>query len=169
MTGRPKYWIAALLIVLPLALAACDDTRTRVTYGGVLDTSPGFILGNALISPQFLGLQPIVGFNCPFVQPFATQFDLIIDARSALDLFLFQVDFSIFDRSGLRGSPLLVSSSDIAARFNDPFIRAGTTRAFGFRPQFGCGLGRPSRIVATVLIRDRTGRSREMSVSAPIQ
>jgi hypothetical protein len=120
------------------------------------------------ISPQALIPLPVTSFGCPFVQPFTTEFDLIVDGRGSGDVFVNQVAFRFVDGTSF-GSSLLFSAGDLRARFGQTTVLAGSTRLFRFTPQFGCGSFRPRSLLTDIVLIDRLGARQQMSLSAPIR
>jgi hypothetical protein len=154
-------------IALSLACAGCD-TQIRARVAAVSLVGPVASVPVVRFSPQTLMPLPTAGFGCPQVQPFTTVFDLIVDGRGSMDVFLTQVTIRFVDGSSFGGSPLIFSNGDLSARFGQTLVPADTTRAFGFTPQFGCGVSRPHTIVADIVLLDRQGSNHPMSLIAPI-
>jgi hypothetical protein len=157
-----------LLCVASVCAAACDDgvRGTFTNFGGVV--SPSFARPTIGTLPRSLTPVPVAGFRCPLVQPFGTVFDLVVDGHGSSDLFLDQVAFRFIDGSGVGFSPLPFTAADLRGLFGDTIIIAGTTRPFRFRPQFGCGIGRPHTMTATIGLADRSGTRQEVTLTAPI-
>jgi hypothetical protein len=156
---------AAWLLVGALAIAACD--RPNRTFSGVQVIGPTPTLAGAIV-PQPLVLSPVAGARCPFLTPFTTAFDLVIDHHGGTDLFIQQVTIRLLDGSNVGGSPLLMSSADLAARLGSTRVRPGQTSRFGFTPQFGCSEFRPRSLRADVVLRDAAGMQQTTHAIAPI-
>jgi hypothetical protein len=156
---------AAWLLMGALAIAACD--RPNRTFSGVQVIGPTPTLAGAIV-PQPLVLSPVAGARCPFLTPFTTAFDLVIDHHGGTDLFIQQVTIRLLDGSNVGGSPLLMSSADLAARLGSTRVRPGQTRRFGFTPQFGCSAFRPRSLRADVVLRDAAGMQQTTHAIAPI-
>lgn len=158
-----------------LVLAGCDSRRGQFSVGDpVAPTSPAFSVSSTSsiavhAAPLPLPLVPVTGFGCPFAQPFQAPFNLVIVGDHSVDFVLTQVQFSPFDLMGVPGDPLLISTNDLNARFGSTTIPAGTSRAFPFSPQFGCGLSHPGSLGIQVTLVDPFGRPRPLSVTAPLQ
>jgi len=148
-----------------LAIAACD--RPNRSYSGVQVIGPTPTLAGAIV-PQPLVLSPVAGARCPFLTPFTTAFDLVIDHQGGTDLFMEQVTFRLLDGSNVGGSPVLMSSADLAARLGSTRIRSRQTSRFGFTPQFGCSAFLPRSLRADVVLRDASGMPQTTHVIVPI-
>jgi hypothetical protein len=158
-----KY--AGWLLMGALAIAACD--RPNRSFSRVQVVGPTATLASAIV-PQSLVLSPVAGTRCPFLTPSATAFDLVIDHQGGTDLFLEQVTIHLLDGSNVGGSPLLMSSADLAARFGSTRIRPGRTTRFGFAPQFGCSAFLPRSLRTDVVLRDASGMHQTTHVIVPI-
>jgi hypothetical protein len=155
--------IAAALLAASSALPACDSSQTVLK--GALPTEPSAVLTAGFV-PATLPFQSFGVAACPGRQAFATNFDLVLSERSGFDVFLNQVTFRFSDVAGFSAPPLIFSAADLAGQFGRTLIPAGTSRAFGFRPQFGCGFGRPGQVAATVLLLDGFGRRHISTITA---
>ena len=158
-----KY--AAWLLLGTVAVAACDRPDRSLSRGQLI--GPTAPLAGAIV-PHPLVLNPVAGGRCPFLTPFTTAFDLVFDHQDAGDLFMEQVTIRLLDGSNIGGSPLLMSSADLAARFSSTRIRAGVTTRFGFTPQFGCSAFLPRSLRADVMVRDASGGRRTTQLIVPI-
>ena len=156
---------AAWLLMGALAIAACD--RQNSSFSRVQVTGPTAALAGAIV-PQPLVLSPVAGARCPFLTPFTTAFDLLIDHQGGTDLFIEQVTIRLLDGSNVGGSPLLMSSADLAARLGSTRVRPGQTSRFGFTPQFGCSAFRPRSLRVDVVLRDAAGMQQTTHAIAPI-
>jgi hypothetical protein len=158
-----KY--AAWLLMGILAAAACDRPDRSLLRVQVISPTPS--LAGAIV-PHPVVLTPVAGGRCPFLTPFTTAFDLVFDHQDAGDLFMEQVTIHLLDGSNIGGSPLLMSSADLAARFPSTRIRPGVTSRFGFTPQFGCSAFLPRSLRADVMVRDASGAHRTTQLIVPI-
>ena len=156
---------AAWLLMGAFAIAACD--RPNRSFYGVQVIGPTAALASAIV-PQPLVLSPVAGARCPFLTPFTTAFDLVIDHQGGTDLFIEQVTIHLLDGSNVGGSPLLMSSADLAARLGSTRVRPGQTSRFGFTPQFGCSAFRPRSLRVDVVLRDAAGMQQTTHAIAPI-
>jgi len=135
--------------------------------GGAGDVDPSPAVAGSIV-PQPLALAPVTGVRCPFLTPFTTSFDLVIDQQGASDLFLDQVTIRLFDGSSLGGSPVLMSAADLAVRFRSTRIRPGVTSRFGFAPRFGCSTFLPRSLHADIVLRDGSGGLQTARLVVPI-
>jgi len=165
MVSRHRFTAAALLLMVPLALAGCD-TKLRATISASTLTGPSFGVFGAHIAPDTLRIVTVPTFSCPVAPPFATNFNLIVDG-SGTDVFLNDVGLQFVDRSGFIGAPLAFHAADLGARFGSTIVRAGTSRSFSFRPQFGCDVFHPQFVVARVVIVDSFGAAQQFSMRVP--
>ena len=152
--GRSKNAVCLLACSVAILLGGCDRTNRSFVRIDLTHPSPAV---TAAIVPQTLRLNPIAGGRCPFLTQFTTAFDLLIDHHGGHDLFMEQVYIRLFDGSSVGGSPVLMSSVDLAARFDSTTVQSGITRRFRLQPQFGCGSFVPRQLRADVVLRDRSG------------
>src|SRR5437867_9863667 len=101
----------AVVLILPLtfALAGCDERGERGDFSvGLVAAAPAApaALSATTIMPRILPLIPALSFRCPVSAPFTTAFDLIVDHRGRVDLFLNQVSLRFLDGSGFGAPPL---------------------------------------------------------------
>lgn len=165
--------LGAVALAASLTVAVACDTNDNwrstphlATFAGPLATSPLFTTS---IVPQRLGITPLFGVRCPTFPSVTTRFDLVVNLGGGSDLFMQQVTIRLLDGSSLGGSPLLVSASDLAARFGSTLIRASTRRTFGFDPQFGCSPFLPRSLAVDLLLLDRMGTRLSSAVIVPIE
>jgi hypothetical protein len=118
------------------------------------------------IVPQQVGLSPALGINCVGFPAVRTQFDLVI-VNGGTGLFISQIGFRLLDASQVGGSPLVVSASDISARFGTALIGPGAQRTFTFDPQFGCGTFVPAFLSADLFFTDTEGSEHHKHVMVP--
>jgi len=156
---------AAWLLMGALAIAACDRQNRSFSRDQVI--GPTAALAGAIV-PQPLVLSPVAGARCPFLTPFTTAFDLVIDHQGGTDLFIEQVTIHLLDGSNVGGSPLLMSSADLAARLGSTRVRSGQTSRFGFTAQFGCTAFLARSLRADVVLRDAAGMQQTTHVIVPI-
>jgi hypothetical protein len=161
-----KRLAIATLALFSLVLTACDSDRHQplnpVGFGGT-----SFVTS---ILPEQLGITPISGFGgfgCPLFPSFTTRFNLVVNPFAG-DIFLQEATFRLVDGSSVGGSPLLVSATDIAARFGTTLIPAGTRRTFGFTPQFSCVAFQPRSLLASLVLLDRAGSRHLRTMTVPI-
>jgi hypothetical protein len=160
------------IVPLTLALAACDQRGEHGDFSvGLVATTPTLPspLSATTIMPRLLPLIPTLGFQCPVSAPFTTDFDLIVDHRGRVDVFLNQVSLRFVDGSGFGASPLLFSPRELSTLFGQTLVHPFTSRAFNFRPQFGCGLSVPRSLVVQVFLIDTFGALGQTSLTMPIR
>ncbi len=149
---------AASLVVIPAMVVTlgCDGTER-----GVLDPTP---LGTGLttsvlgIDPALVGVQSVAQPFCPPLPPFIGDFDLNVQATSALDVSLRQVTLTFTDSAGLSAPAVTLPAPALTAQFGSTLIRARSQRAFPFSFPFGCGTGRAGTLVVVVVVQDENGR-----------
>jgi hypothetical protein len=156
----------AVVFSASVALGACGRSTAQTTFAS--SVSPTASMLSTRISPQPISAVPVFGFACPVVQPFTSDFELLIQEARGINVNLTQLSFRFVDGSGISGSSLLMSASDLNGRFGTTLIPAGTSRTFAFHPQFGCGLTRPNAVLIDLLLLDAQGGLQPMSVTAPI-
>ena len=172
MTRLRRLAHAGILLV-PIALASCDGQPSMLTGGAITKPSnvpaqPATNVFNVFpaVMPPTIPFQILPVFGCPLVSPFATSFSLVIDQRDGLDIIVSEVGLRFIDQSGFE-SPLIFSESDLATLFGTTIVLGGTRRMFPFHPRFGCGLrSTPHVMVVRLLLRDRSGRSHERTLTA---
>jgi hypothetical protein len=158
--------IAVCLVgVSSLILCACDGGSRAIVRVDAGD--PSTVVAGHIV-PQPIGLRPLTGVSCPFLTPFTTNFDLVINLAGSRDLFLDQVTLRLSDGSSVGGSPVLMSSSDLLARFPSTRVRAGITSRFAFAPRFDCGRFVPRSLHADVILRDGAGMTQTTQLVVPI-
>jgi len=155
----------ASLVIAALALAACDRGNRHVTRVELTDPSPVFA---GVITPQPLPLAPVAGGVCPFLTPLTTAFDIAIDLHGSEDFFLEQVTIRLIDGSSVGGSPVLMSSADLAARLASTRVRRGTTSHFRFTPMFGCHGFRPRSLSTDLQFRGGSGALQTLHLAVPV-
>jgi hypothetical protein len=159
--NRTKHAASLLTAALVVTLTACDRENRHFPHVDVIGPTPSL---TAVIVPGVLTLNAIAGRRCPFT----TAFDLVIDHQSGNDLFMEQVTIRLLDGSNVGGSPVLMSSVDLAARLGSTRVRSGTTSRFGFAPRFGCETFRPHSVRTDLLLRDASGVQQTMRLIVPI-
>jgi hypothetical protein len=158
---RPRYVRWLLTGTLGLLLAACD--RETHPFSQLQVIGPTLSSRTAIVPPMLV-LSPVSGGRCPLT----TAFDLVIDHPGRLDVFLDQVTVRLLDGSSVGGSPVLLSSADLEARFGSRHVRSGTTRRFGLQPRFGCEAFFPRSVRTDVVLRDAAGVVQTMTLVVPI-
>jgi hypothetical protein len=149
------------VVVAALAVAACDDVQSGRGTSIVFSPTPEIA---AQFSPQFLPFA-VVTSSCA-VSPFFTPgFNLVIFQERPS--FLDQVTLHLLDGTNLGGPSITFPRSELTGMFGSTLVVS--SRTFSFRPQFACGLVRPRSLVADVVLIDRDGTSRHVSVSAAFQ
>jgi hypothetical protein len=163
---RANNAVCLLACSAAILLAGCD--RSNLLFVRVDPTGPSPALTVALV-PQTLRLHPVAGGRCPFLTPFTTDFDLLIDHHGGRDLFVDQVTIRLLDGSSVGGSPVLMSAGDLAARFGSTNVRSGIRGRFGFHPRFDCDVFVPRHLRADVVLRDGSGARQVTHLMAPVE
>jgi len=167
--GRVR--VAALALVAAVAVAACDDNKTRVVVAGsVLQPSvvPFAARFAPAIQPQVLIRQSVVGFGCPVVPPFSASFQIIVE-QPPVQVIMNQVKIRFIDGSSIGGSPITFPSADLNRMFGNTIVRLGSSRSFPFTQRFGCFPVSPKVMSVSVTLADDTGASTESTMTANIQ
>src|SRR6185436_11196376 len=161
-----RFGILALAASLIVSVG-CDRPMSEGpdigTFATPLSVSP-FV--QTAIVPQQIGLAPALGINCVAFPAFTTRFDFVI-VNGPNDLFIQQIGFRLLDVSQIGGSALVVSASDISARFGSPLVRGNSQRSFTFDPQFGCGTFVPAFLSAELFFTDTEGEKHTKKVMVP--
>jgi hypothetical protein len=157
-----------LVVAVSLIVSVgCDrpfsDATDIGTFATPLSVSP-FVTTS--IVPQQVGLAPALGVVCVGFPAVTTRFDFVI-VNGPNDLFIQQIGFRLLDVSQIGGSPLVVSASDISARFGSPLVRGSSQRSFTFDPQFGCGTFAPAFLSAELLFTDTEGGKHTKKIMVP--
>ena len=151
------------ILVAALAVTACDDAISRRGTSIAFSPTPEIA---AQFSPQILPFS-LVTSSCAVSPVFTTGFNLLILQTRPGNSFLDQVTFHLLDGTNLGGPSITFPRSQLTGMFGSTLVV--NSRAFSFRPQFACGLGRPRSLVADVVLIDGDGSSRNVSVSAAFQ
>src|SRR3982751_2487400 len=88
------------LFAASIVLGACD-TQVRGVFRGTLTSPTPFSASIVKFAPQTLPIVPVPGFGGPLLQPFRTNFDLIIVVNGGSDMVLHQVGFRFLEGSGV--------------------------------------------------------------------
>ena len=152
------------ILVAAVAVAACENT-TNGSRGSIA-FSPTPAIAAAQFFPQTLPIA-LVTTTCASGLVFTTGFDLVIVQTGPVNVFMDQVTLHLLDGTNIGGPSITFPRPQLNAMFGSMLV-AGT-RAFGFQPQFGCGLQRPVGIVAEVVLIDAEGSRRSVSVNARFQ
>jgi hypothetical protein len=149
-----------VIVVVAAAVAACDrDTNRR---GTSIAFSPTLAIG-AQISPQTLPFATVTA-ACASGSLFTTDFDLVIVLTRQVNVFMDRVTLHLLDGTNVGGPLLTFPRAQLNAMFGSTLVVG--TRAFSFRPQFGCGTKRPRSLVADVILIDADGNGRSVSITA---
>jgi hypothetical protein len=149
------------ILVAALAVAACDDVISRRGTSIAFSPTPEIA---AQFSPQVLPFA-LVTSSCAVGPVFTTGFNLVIFQERPS--FLDQVTLHLIDGANVGGPSITFPRSQLNGMFGSTLVVS--SRAFSFRPQFACGLRHPRSLVADVVLIDRDGSSRNVSVSAAFQ
>jgi hypothetical protein len=144
--------IVIAILVAGVFAAGCDNQHPTgpSVFGVGPSAAPDLV---AAIQPAFAPLTPLVG-ACPLRQPFTSAFDLVIQSRSGMSLFLDQVTFHFLDGSNVTSQPVGFSRPELTRLFPTIAIPARTSGIFPFRPQFGCGIGVPQALIVDLILTD---------------
>lgn len=164
-----------IVLIVPVALASCDDSQptTMLSNSAIIRPSHasnpqppyGANIFPAVV-PSQIPFHVLPVFGCPSASPFETSFSLVIDQRDGIDVFVHEVGFRFIDSSGF-DSPLILGQRDLATLFGSTLVVGGTSRTFPFQPRFGCGLSSTPRLMIMQLhMFDRHGRSHERTLTA---
>ena len=156
-----------VILVAALAVASCD--RETREHGSAIAFGPTPVIASQ-ISAQFLPQTlPLSLFTtaCGARPFFTAAFDLVLVQPQSVNVFLDRVTFRMIDGTGLGGSSVTFANTQLNSMFGSTLIVG--SRAFLFRPQFGCSLTRPRSIFADVVLIDTFGSIRNISVNAPFQ
>jgi hypothetical protein len=130
---------AAILLVMSLSIAACDDIKLEddvlTAPSGGRFVSPTV---NTLVIPATtlpFQIMPVLG--CPSAPPFASHFSLVVNPVS-VDVTMTEVGLQFVDTAGII-SPVNFGHSDLGVLFGSTTIIAGVGRSFPFTTNFGCG------------------------------
>jgi len=169
VSQRSTRLVVAAFVAAAMLTAACDDnndsTKTPlVSFAPLASTLP---FTTAILPPR-LGIAPIFGFGCPVFPAVTTRFDLVI-VSAGRDLFMNELTIRLLDGTHVGGSPLLVSTRDLNAKFGSTLIPAGSRRSFAFDPQFGCGRFAPVFLGADVILSERSGFRHTTTIVVPVE
>ena len=164
-TNRFGILVLGLLLIVS---AGCDRPGTsegpdRSSFVSPLSVSR--VISTAIV-PQQVGLAPALGVMCVGFPAVSTRFDLVV-VNGGGSLFISQVGFRLLDASQFGGSALVVSASDLSARFGSTLVPANAQRSFTFDPQFGCGTFAPRFLSADLLFTDTEGNEHKHKVTVP--
>jgi hypothetical protein len=152
-----------VILVAALAITACDDAINTRASSIAFSPTPEIA---AQVSPQFLPFAGVTS-SCAVSPFFTTGFDLLILQTHPVNVFLDQVTLHLIDGTNLGGPSITFPRTQLNTMFGSTLVL--TRRAFSFRPQFACGLGRPRSLVADVFLIDGNGSRRNVSVNAAFQ
>jgi hypothetical protein len=161
-TRLPIVIIAAFFVI---GLAACNDDKpvsAPVIQWGSITFTTAIVPQQLVVTP----IVPIVAAGCPLFPTFATQFDLLVNTTNTVALNA--ATFQLISGEHLGGSPLVVSATDLAARFGSTTVRAGTQRTFTFFPQFTCVAFQPQALLANVVLLDQSGTRHTQTMTVPV-
>jgi hypothetical protein len=159
---RTKY-VGLVIPALALLVAACDRENRHSPHVAVV-VAPSPLVKTAIV-PETVILSPLAGRGCPF----ASAFDLVIDHQGRNTLFIEQVTIRLWDGSSVGGSPVLMSSADLAARFGSAELPPRTIRRFGLQPRFGCERFHPRSLATELVLRDGSGMPQTVQLMTAIR
>lgn len=155
------------ILVAALAVASCD--RETREHGSVIAFGPTPGIAWQISAQFFPQTLPFSLFTTACgARPFFTPaFDLVLAQPQSVNFFLERVTFRMVDGTSLGGPSVTFPNTQLNSMFGSTLIVG--SRAFSFRPQFGCNLTRPRSIFADVVLIDAFGSIRNISVNAPFQ
>jgi hypothetical protein len=138
--------------MLGLITAGCYDLPEHAPMVNGADFRPFISL-----APTPITFAPLSAFPCTgggFV--FDPSLHLVITA-GVNDVTFDSVTIHMVDGSNLGGPSVSVPRPELATRFGSTLIRAGTTRDFVLRPDFGCVAVLPTALRTTAVVFDSGG------------
>ncbi len=156
--------IALTLSLLGLVTAACDPSPASVA----LANGPSSFTAGANFSPTPFSLVPLADPRCGFGSAFAASFRLVVTAGRR-DLRMDRLTLELLDGTHLGGPSVTIPSFEFATQPASLFIRAGATRDFPLRADFGCFAGRPRSIRGDLFVFDGFGLAQTIVLESRIQ
>ena len=139
MFGSCQTTSVAMLVMMSLSLAACDDIKLEddvlVAPSGDRFVTPTV---NTLVIPATtlpFQIMPVLG--CPSAPPFVSHFSLVVNPVG-VDLTMTEVGLQFIDTSGIV-SPVNFGPNDLSVLFGSTAVVVGVGRNFAFTTHFGCG------------------------------
>ena len=155
---------AITILLAALACVSCDDDTTNKT--SQISFQPPFTPSPAIavfIPPSPLPIVTIPTIGCSGFGAFTTAFDLVVTTgRNSLSLD--SATFRLLDGTNVGGSPITIPQTELVSLFGSTKVVG--SRAFPFRPQFGCGSRRPVSITGDIRLVDASGAMSNVTVTA---
>jgi hypothetical protein len=127
---------AAILLVMPLLFAACDELDDDVLLAPTGSRFAAPTVNTLVIPATTLPFQILPVLGCPFAPPFLSRFSLLIDPVD-IDLTMTEVGLQFVDTAGIV-SLVSFNQNDLSGLFGSTHIAAGIQRTFPFQASFGC-------------------------------
>ena len=157
--------VAVLSIgILSLITAGCYDMPEHAPMVNGADFRPFISLAPTPITFAPLSVFPCTGGG--FV--FDPSLQLIITA-GVNDVTFDSVTIHMIDGSNLGGPSVTIPRPELATRFGSTLIRAGTTRDFALRPDFGCVTVLPATLRTTAVLVDSGGGPQTIVLQGRVQ
>jgi hypothetical protein len=154
------------ILLAALAVASCDDYHSNKNNKPGVGFQPPFTPSPAIavfIPPSPLPIVTIPTIGCSGFGAFTTAFDLVVTTgRNSLSLD--SATFRLLDGTNVGGSPITIPQTELVSMFGSTKVVG--SRAFPFRPQFGCGSRRPVSITGDIRLVDSSGAMSNVTVTA---
>jgi hypothetical protein len=157
-----------LLLSAMVLLAGCYNSPPG-KYSNTLTFAPTPTFGSQVLFPSTLPVIVIPGNACQTAREIAiaTSFDIVVIPSPQTDVFMDSVTLRLINGESVGGPSVTFPAPDLNRMFG-PTVVVGR-RAFTFRPQFGCQLGRPLSIAVDVVLSDGKGNSQFVVGSAAFE
>jgi hypothetical protein len=159
---------AILLLSAMVLLAGCYNASSG-KYSDTLAFAPTPTFGSQILFPSTLPVIVIPGNTCQIAQEIAvaTSFDIVVISSPQSDVFMDSVTLRLINGETVGGPTITFPTPDLNRMFG-PTVVVGR-RAFTFRPQFGCQVGRPQSIAVDVVLSDGKGNSQLVARKATFE
>jgi hypothetical protein len=127
---------AAILLVMPLLFAACDELEDDELLAPTGSRFAAPTVNTLVIPATTLPFQILPVLGCPFAPPFVSRFSLLVDPID-VDLTMTEVGLQFVDTAGIV-SPVSFDQNDLTGLFGTTHVAAGIQRTFPFQATFGC-------------------------------
>jgi hypothetical protein len=157
-----------LLLSAMVLFAGCYNSPAG-KYSSNLTFAPTPTFDSQIVFPSTLPVIVIPGNACQTAQEIAvaTSFDIVVIPSRQTDVFMDSVTLRLINGESVGGPSVTFPTPDLTRMFG-PTVVVGR-RAFTFRPQFGCQVGRPRSISVDVVLSDGKGRSQSVTGSAAFE
>ena len=126
----------AILLVMPLLFAACDELDDDVLLAPTGSRFAAPTVNTLVIPATTLPFQILPVLGCPFAPPFISRFSLLVDPID-VDLTMTEVGLQFVDTAGIV-SPVFFDKNDLTVLFGSTHVASGIQRTFPFQATFGC-------------------------------